>query len=131
MELTKKAEVWLDHMQVWCKSGMNQVEYCTTYGLHEKTFSNWKTKLHKHLPDLPKKTRATIVPAAPRNPFLEVRIDDLAEMTEPSAKAQVASFDVSNAAPAIQLHIGTKYSISINANFDLATLQRLLSALPE
>ena len=132
MGLNEKSEVWLTHIQAWRKSGMAQVEYCAAYGLNTKTFSNWKTKLNKYLPGLVNKTRDIIIPPAPRNPFLEVSIDDKTDVTEPSVKIQVANnLYVPSTASAIQLHIGTRYSISINENFDLVTLQRLLSALAE
>ena len=130
MELTKKTEIWLDHMQAWRKSGMAQVEYCATYGLHQKTFSNWKTKLYKHLPDLPNKTRASIVPPAPRNPFLEVTIGN----DSPANTSKIMTDNVVNAKIAtskIQLYVKENYRVSIEVGFDVATLQKLLAVLAE
>lgn len=130
MELTKKAEIWLEHMQAWRKSGMAQVEHCATYGLHAKTFSNWKTKLHKNLPDLPNKTRATIVPPAPRNPFLEVTIDN----DSPVNTSKIMTNNLVNAevtTSKIQLYVKENYRVSIEVGFDVATLQKLLAVLAE
>lgn len=71
MGLNEKSEVWLTHIQAWRKSGMAQVEYCAAYGygLNTKIFSNWKTKLHKYLPGLVNKTRATIIPLSAKKSF--------------------------------------------------------------
>lgn len=130
MELTKKAEIWLEHMQAWHKSGMAQVEYCAIYGLHDKTFSNSKTNLHKHLPDLPNKTRAKIVPPAPKNPFLEVNIgnDSLANtskiMTHNLVNAEITTSK-------IQLYVKENYRVSVEVGFDFATLKNLLAVLAE
>ena len=130
MELTEKAEGWLKHMQAWRRSGLAQVEYCAANGLHTKSFSNWKTKLHKHLPELPNQTRAKVLPPAPPNPFMEVKIDNESQFYESLAQHQSQPQPKMAQGSGIHLHIGTYYRISIEIGFDISTLQRLLSALP-
>ena len=129
--INKKAEGWLKHMQAWRRSGLAQVEYCAANGLHAKSFSNWKTKLHKHLPELPNQTRAKVLPPAPPNPFIEVKIDNESQFYESLTQHQNQLQPKMAQASGLLLHIGSQYRISIEIGFDISTLQRLLSALPE
>ena len=128
MEIKGKATAWINHLEAWQRSGMTQVEYCQTYGLHEKTFSNWKTRLRLFFPDMPKKTRSTIVPPAPAAPFVAVKIDDGAE---PAPTQEAAQQHSAAKESGVNLQIGQRFQISLSVGFDVNTLQRLLAVLPE
>ena len=131
MELTEKAEGWLKHMQAWRRSGLAQVEYCAANGLHTKSFSNWKTKLHKHLPELPNQTRAKVLPPAAPNPFMEVKIDNESQSYESLTQHQNQLQPKMTQASGLHMDIGSHYRVSIEIGFDISTLQRLLSALAD
>ena len=119
MELTEKAEGWLKHMQAWRRSGLAQVEYCAANGLHAKSFSNWKTKLHKHLPELPNQTRAKVLPPAAPNPFMEVKIDNESQSYESLTQHQNQLQPKMTQASGLHMDIGSHYRISIEIGFDI------------
>ena len=131
MELTEKAEGWLKHMQAWRRSGLAQVEYRAANGLHAKSFLNWKTKLHKHLPELPNQTRAKVLPPAAPNPFMEVKIDNESQSYESLTQHQNQLQPKMTQASGLHMDIGSHYRVSIEIGFDISTLQRLLSALAD
>ena len=126
MELTAKAQNWLKHMHAWRRSGLTQVEYCAANGLNQKKFSNWKSKLYKHLPQIPNQTRAKVLPPVPPNPFMAVKVDNESQFHETQNQPQTNMTEGSG----LHLYIGAQYRISIEMGFDVSTLQQLLSALP-
>jgi hypothetical protein len=121
---------WLEHLKAWLRSGMTQNEYCLTYGIHPKTFSNRKTKLRKHLPDLPNLTRSTIVPPAPAAPFVTVTIEDGNNPPAVTNAGNSHHQSLPHEKSGVHLQIGHRFQISLSAGFDTETLERLLAVLP-
>ena len=37
-------EFWERHLEGWRESGLTQIAYCTSHGLHIKSFSRWRSK---------------------------------------------------------------------------------------
>ena len=44
MAIRQAAEFWGRHLEEWQRSGLTQVAYCTSHGLHIKSFSRWRSK---------------------------------------------------------------------------------------
>jgi hypothetical protein len=45
---------WRSHHEAWCRSDLNQREYCEVHGLPLKRFGNWRAKF-KQEPEVPTK----------------------------------------------------------------------------
>ena len=41
---------WRAHHESWCRSELNQREYCEAQGIPLKAFGNWRAKFSKHTP---------------------------------------------------------------------------------
>ena len=38
------SEFWQQHLEGWQRSGLTQVAYCASHGLHIKSFRRWRSK---------------------------------------------------------------------------------------
>ena len=96
-----RAARWLAHVEQWRDSGMSKSAYCTAHGLNFSSFRYWLRKSRSASVDVP-----ALPPAIVPLPFTL------------AAKA-----------PSIGLLVGNRYALDIPADFDEATMARLLSVL--
>ena len=96
-----RAAHWMAHVQQWRESGLAKTRYCRKNGLALSTFQYWITKSR------------------------------LSSGSEPaSVPALVAlPFTFASKVPSIGLMVSNRYAMDIPADFDEATLARLLSVL--
>jgi hypothetical protein len=43
-------EFWQGHLEGWKRSGLTQVAYCASHGLHIKSFGRWRSKTREVAP---------------------------------------------------------------------------------
>ncbi len=96
-----RAARWLAHVEKWRHSGMSKAAYCTAHGLNFSSFRYWLRKSLSASVDVP-----ALPPAIVPLPFT-----------------------LALKAPSIGLLVGNRYALDIPADFDEATLARLLSVL--
>ena len=97
----KRATWWHAHVAQWRQSGMSKAGYCSTHGLNLSSFRYWLRKSRSAPDDIPL-VPPTIVPLP---------------------------FTLAPKAPSIGLLVGNRYALDIPADFNEATLTRLLSVL--
>ena len=96
-----RAARWMAHVQQWRESGLAKTRYCRENGLALSTFQYWITKSR------PSSGSETVsIPALVALPFT-----------------------FASKAPSIGLMVSNRYAMDIPADFDEATLTRLLSVL--
>ena len=96
-----RAARWLAHVEQWRHSGMSKAAYCAAHGLNFSSFRYWLRKSRSASVDVP-----VLPPAIVPLPFT-----------------------LALKAPSIGLLVGNRYALDIPADFDEATLARLLSVL--
>ena len=96
----RRAAFWREHVQQWRESGLSKGRYCRVHGLSSSRFGYW-TK--KYPPESPVETATPAIVPLP--------------------------FTLAAKAPSIGLLVGNRYALDIPADFDEATLTRLLSVL--
>ncbi len=47
MNNISKKEFWENHVDIWDRSGLSQVDYCTNHKIPLSTFGYWKRKFKK------------------------------------------------------------------------------------
>jgi hypothetical protein len=96
-----RATRWMAHVQQWRESGLAKSRYCCENGLALSTFQYWITK------------------SRPSSGGEFAAISTLV----------VLPFTFASKAPSISLMVSNRYAMDIPADFDDATLVRLLSVL--
>ena len=96
-----RAARWLAHVEQWRHSGMSKAAYCKAHGLNFSSFRYWLRKSRSASVDV-----SALPPAIVPLPFT-----------------------LALKPPSIGLMVGTRYALDIPADFDEATLTRLLSVL--
>ncbi len=96
-----RAARWLAHVEQWRHSGISKAAYCTAHGLNFSSFRYWLRKSRSASVDAP-----ALPPAIVPLPFT-----------------------LALKPPTIGLLVGDRYALDIPADFDEATLTRLLSVL--
>ena len=96
-----RAARWLAHVEQWRHSGMSKAAYCKAHGLNFSSFRYWLRKSRSASVDV-----SALPPAIVPLPFT-----------------------LALKAPSIGLLVGNRYALDIPADFDEATLTRLLSVL--
>jgi hypothetical protein len=96
----RRADFWHEHVQRWRESGLSKGRYCRVHGLSPNRFGYWAKKY-------------------PPEVSAEVALPSIVPL----------SFTLAPKAPSIGLLVGNRYSLDIPADFDEATLTRLLSVL--
>ena len=96
-----RAARWMAHVQQWRESGLGKTRYCRENGLALSTFQYWVTK------------------SGPSSGGESASIPALVPL----------SFTFASKSPSIGLMVSNRYAMDIPANFDEATLARLLSVL--
>lgn len=60
----QSAEFWEQHLEEWRQSGLTQVAYCASHGLHIKSFYRWRRKER----NIAQPDRLTLVPVSLGSP---------------------------------------------------------------